>query len=123
MKDLFGGITVDSEYRTWMNMKARCLNPNFEHYRYYGGRGITICERWIDFKNFLKDMGPKPGPKFSIERINNNGNYEPSNCKWATKKEQVNNRRKRLSISQKQILGIVGYRHKHKIRKDHGLGG
>lgn len=80
------------EYQAWRDMRKRCLNPNHYAYARYGGRGITICARWDDFAPFLEDMGLRPGPTYSIERINNDGNYEPSNCKWATKKEQGRNR-------------------------------
>lgn len=81
-----------SEFRSWSKMWNRCTNPNSNRYHRYGGRGIRICKRWEKFKNFLSDMGRKPTAKHSIERKNNDGNYTPSNCKWATAKEQSNNR-------------------------------
>ena len=92
------GMTRISEHTSWMSMKSRCKNLNNPSYHNYGGRGIKVCKRWLGengFKNFLKDMGERPEPKknYSIERINNNGNYQPSNCKWATQKEQLSNKR------------------------------
>lgn len=80
-------------YTVWRSMICRCLHTYNPHYKNYGGRGISICQRWLDsFHDFVSDMGERP-PGTSIERINNDGNYEPSNCKWATKKEQQSNRR------------------------------
>ena len=82
-------------FYAWSHMKDRCLNPNNKHYASYGGRNITICDRWLDFNNFLTDMGePVEGPeRISLDRIDNDGNYEPGNCRWANQKTQNNNKR------------------------------
>lgn len=77
-------------------MKDRCTNLNNPHYKDYGGRGIIVCERWMKFENFLEDVGIKPEGK-SIDRINNDGNYEPNNWRWSTPKEQANNRRDNIN--------------------------
>lgn len=88
------GDSFSVEYKTWCRMKNRCYNKNNPKYKYYGGRGITVCDRWLNsYENFLEDMGRKTTTKHTLDRINVNGNYEPSNCKWSTWKEQANNKR------------------------------
>jgi len=90
------GKTGTPEHNAWAEMIRRCFDPRRKCYEYYGGRGITVCNRWIEnFENFYADMGPKPTPKHSIDRIDVNGNYEPSNCRWATPQEQSTNQRQR----------------------------
>ena len=89
------GMSTSSEYESWRKMKARCYNKNHPSFQYWGGRGISVCERWANsFENFLEDMGVKPSSKHTLDRINNDGNYEPSNCRWATGTEQRMNQRR-----------------------------
>ena len=94
------GMTNTPEYSAWSDIKTRCHNSNRPEYPRYGGRGIKVCDRWLEsFDVFLADMGPRLSNQHSIDRINNNGNYEPGNCRWATNKEQVRNRRNTVKIT------------------------
>ena len=87
-----------TEYMVWTNMKTRCLNPNNRAFKWYGARGISICDRWMAFENFLSDMGPRPGG-MTLERRDNALGYDPGNCYWATWSEQQNNRRGNRYVS------------------------
>jgi len=89
------GYSYKDEYLIWQGMKKRCLNKNCKAYPMYGGRGISICERWNKFENFLADMGPRPSKDHSIDRKENDGNYEPTNCRWTIPTVQARNTRSR----------------------------
>lgn len=94
------GVQLSPTYSSWCEMKRRCNKPNRHNYQWYGGRGIKVCDRWNkSFLSFLEDMGEKPSAKYSIDRINNEGNYTPDNCKWSSKQEQSLNRRPRSNKS------------------------
>lgn len=100
----------DAVHDTWKSMRSRCLNSSSPKFADYGGRGITVCERWNSFENFLADMGERPSKLHSIDRINNDGNYEPGNCRWATKAEQSRNTR----TTQMNIVGVCLLRHQNR---------
>lgn len=86
------------EYETWGRIRQRCTNPKNPAFPDYGARGIRMCERWASFENFYADMGPRPSPKHSIDRRDNNGDYSPENCRWATLKQQSRNKRNNVWI-------------------------
>jgi hypothetical protein len=94
------GMRESPEYRIWCAMRNRCYNKNVNDYEYYGGRGISVCKRWQEkgtgFINFFADIGKRPSSTHSIDRIDNNGNYEPTNCKWSTAIEQASNKRNNI---------------------------
>ena len=93
------GLTASPEARIWSTMKQRCMNPNNASFSEYGGRGIRVCDRWADsFESFLADMGPRPSPRHSIDRIKNDKGYEPANCRWATRSEQNSNTRRNVFV-------------------------
>lgn len=92
-------VQYKSEYQSWVSMRERCNNPKQKKYPIYGGRGITIDKHWDEFKNFMLDMGRKPDSKFTIERDDVNGNYEPTNCRWISRKDQGRNKRNSVFVT------------------------
>jgi hypothetical protein len=93
------GQSLSLTWRSWRGMRARCFNALDQHWPDYGGRGITVCDRWEDFSAFLTDMGERPSLKHSIDRIDVNGDYEPGNCRWATYRQQADNKRNTVRVS------------------------
>lgn len=93
------GLTKTPEHKCWVEMRARCLRTDHHAFEHYGGRGISICDRWSEFLNFLADMGARPTLKHSLDRIDVDGNYEPSNCRWALPVVQQSNRRDTRKIA------------------------
>jgi hypothetical protein len=113
---MYSNEKLSPEFHSWNGIRRRCYGKTSADYKDYGGRGITVCDRWLGpqgFQNFLADMGTKPSPSHSLDRWpNNDGNYEPSNCRWATPKEQVENRRiKRIEkFTDEELLKEVARR-------------
>jgi hypothetical protein len=107
------GFPVSPEYTSWQQMKDRCYNKNAAGYKRYGGRGIKVCKYWYDdFISFVKDMGRRPTRLHTLERVDNSKDYIPSNCKWATRKEQSHNRRSSV-VTQQDV---------NDIRRDYATG-
>jgi hypothetical protein len=113
------GMKHSDEYKTWSGMKMRCINKNAPDYERYGGRGITMCDEWLNsFMSFFLHIGPKPSKKHSIDRIDNNKGYEPGNVRWATKLDQVKNRRDSIYVSDgNKTYHITDVANKLKISK------
>lgn len=103
----FMGGKEQPEHYVWRTMIARCTNPNIKGYVHYGARGVKVCKRWMEYKNFLKDMGPRPSLAHSLDRINVNGDYKPSNCRWATKSEQQKNKTSTRRYSNGEFTGTL----------------
>jgi len=112
------GLSNTIEYRRWRGMITRCENPRYARFKDYGGRGIKVCKRWREsFLNFLKDMGKRPDG-MSLDRINVNGNYEPQNCRWASRKDQMNNMRPRKLLEQISTEDLIA---ELKNRRDYAI--
>ena len=97
------------EYACWVAMRQRCENKNNPRFGGYGGRGVTVCDRWSSFDAFIADMGPRPSSNHSIDRIDNDGNYEPSNCRWALPHEQYASRRPKAGASSRRMKKMVSF--------------
>lgn len=111
------GYTGIPEHVVWKGMRARCNNENHAAYKNYGGRGIKVCKRWNKFSNFLADMGKRPSSKHTIERTDNNKNYEPSNCEWVTRKVNCDNRRDTVVLTFKgRIQSLTKWAEEYNIK-------
>jgi len=101
------GLSGTPEHRAWASMRNRCNSPAAAAYHDYGGRGIRVCDRWNSFEAFYADMGPRPSPAHSIDRIDNDGNYEPANCRWTTNVEQMRNRRRTRYVRHNGMVATI----------------
>lgn len=116
--DQTAGYRHSPEWRSWCHLRSRCNNPQDDSYHNYGGRGIKVCERWNSFGNFLMDVGVRPSPKHTIHRINNDGDYEPSNVKWADHIEQHNGTRSNRIITVKgERMTVANASRKHGVNR------
>ena len=106
------GMSHSREYKTWCSMKERCSNPSATNYYRYGGSGVKVCERWMTFGNFYNDMGPRPEGT-TLDRINGDDNYEPGNCRWATRKEQNDNRKNTIWLEHNNMRMTINDWAKH----------
>ena len=111
------GLSGTPEYDAWKNARSRCLNPNDLNWKNYGGRGITFDERWDDVTAFLSDVGLRPSPEYSLDRIDNDGPYAPGNVRWATRVEQIANQRVRVYASDLVRAGFVTWEQINKVRQ------
>lgn len=114
------GLSYTPEYRAWQQMRLRCLDPQHRAYPRYGGRGITICDRWKDSpENFVADMGPRPSPRHEIDRVDNDRGYEPDNCRWATRKTNSRNRRSNRMLTHRgETLALAEWCERLNIPRD-----
>lgn len=112
------GMSNTPEYKAWFEMKRRCYNKNRKGYKNYGGRGIKVCDRWLEsFENFYEDMGDRPSPNHSLDRIDVNGNYEPSNCKWSDRTEQNYNQRFRGGVTNQPNIKTNGHTFRARVSR------
>lgn len=112
------GLSATPEYNAWVQMIRRCTDSSYQCWPRYGGRGISVCERWlISVECFVADMGPRPSPKHSLDRIDNDANYEPENCRWATAREQAGNRRDNRTLTINGVTKVLA-----ELSRESGIG-